>query len=85
MAEGVPNLSVQSLSPLELEMYQDRESRLFKRCLARGVGISTGSGFSTEELGWFRVSFTVEKDALHVGLQRLLECLQEIKADGWKS
>lgn len=53
--------------------------------MVSGVGISSGTAFSTEELGWFRVSFAVEKDALHVGLERLLKCLNEIKADGWET
>lgn len=66
-------------------MYQDRESKLSKRCIMGGVGISAGSGFFTEELGWFRITFTVEKEALLVGLKRLLKCLQEIKADGWEA
>lgn len=53
--------------------------KLFKRCFASGVVISLGSSFSTEELGWFRVSFAVEEQALHVGLQRLIQCLESIK------
>ncbi|KAI0198510.1 putative acc synthase [Astrocystis sublimbata] len=74
--EAVSNLS-DSRSPLsDLESYRQREMELFKRCLERGVGISTGSSFCTEELGWFRICFAVEKSALYVGLQRLLGCLE---------
>lgn len=66
-------------------MYQDREKKLSKRCIVGGVGISAGSSYFTEELGWFRITFTVEKEALLVGLKRMLKCLQEIKANGWAS
>lgn len=43
-----------------------------------------GSWYSAEEPGWFRVSFTVEKDELHVGLERLIETLRTVEAEGWK-
>lgn len=46
--------------------------------------MSPGSGFFAEEPGWFRVSFTVAKDAMLVPLESLVKCLQEIKADGWE-
>ncbi|KAI2463100.1 putative acc synthase [Annulohypoxylon bovei var. microspora] len=82
--ESVLDSSIIRLSPSDLEMCQDRETKLFKRCLECGVGISPGSSFSTEQLGWFRISFTVEKQTLQVGLQRLLKCLQGIAVEGWK-
>lgn len=58
--------------------------KLFKCFIASGVGVSPGSGFSTEDLGWFRVSFAVEEQYLRVGLQRLIQCLRDIEADGWE-
>ncbi|KAJ8130028.1 hypothetical protein O1611_g3606 [Lasiodiplodia mahajangana] len=71
-------------SPLSnLESYQHRETELFKGCFERGVIISTGSSFCTEELGWFRICFAVEKQALSTGLQRLLECLKVIETSNW--
>lgn len=66
-------------SSLDIDL--DREMELFKRCLASGVAISLGSSFSTEELGWFRISFAVEEQALYAGLQRLLQCLECIDAE----
>ncbi|TRX91993.1 hypothetical protein FHL15_007090 [Xylaria flabelliformis] len=66
------------------QLHRDRESDLLKRCLDNGVMISSGSSYSSEELGWFRISFTVEKQALHVGLQRLLKCLQAIETENEK-
>ncbi|KAI5920330.1 putative acc synthase [Camillea tinctor] len=79
------NCSLHKLSSFKTDIYRDREMKLFKRCLASGVGISLGSSFSTEELGWFRISFAVEEEALHIGLQRLIRCLECIEADGWES
>ncbi|KAK8017137.1 1-aminocyclopropane-1-carboxylate synthase [Apiospora marii] len=70
------SLSIGALSPSELTMYRDREAALAKRCMQHGVGISPGSGFSTEELGWFRIGFAVERQALQTGLQRLWGCLE---------
>ncbi|KAI0173471.1 putative acc synthase [Hypoxylon sp. FL1284] len=80
--DGAPDLSLRKLSASDLQVYQDRERKLHKRCFESGVGISPGSNYSSEQLGWFRISFTVEKQALDLGLQRLLGCLQEIEADG---
>ncbi|KAH7384625.1 putative acc synthase [Pyrenochaeta sp. MPI-SDFR-AT-0127] len=71
------------LVPSMVDTHRDREMKLFKRCLAAGVGIALGSGFSTEELGWFRISFAVEEQALIIGLQRLIKCLESIEANGW--
>jgi len=53
-----------------------------KHFLAGGVMISSGSSYSTEELGWFRITFTVEEEALRVGLQRLLKCLRAAQTEG---
>jgi hypothetical protein len=61
----------------------EAEVKLFKRLLGVGVVISQGSSFGTEELGWYRISFAVEEQALNVGLQRLGACLDSIKNDGW--
>ncbi|PHH75742.1 hypothetical protein CDD82_4308 [Ophiocordyceps australis] len=62
-------------------IHQDREMMFFKYCLASGIAISPGSSFSTEELGWFRLSFAVEEQALHIGLERLLQCLERFKIE----
>ncbi|KAI1407312.1 putative acc synthase [Hypoxylon sp. FL1857] len=72
-------------SPSDIQVHRNRESDLLKRCSNGGVIISSGSSYSTEELGWFRISFTVEKQALHVGLQRLLKCLQAIETENRKA
>jgi bifunctional pyridoxal-dependent enzyme with beta-cystathionase and maltose regulon repressor activities len=68
-------------TPTDLTL--DSEVKLFKRLLGAGVVISQGSSFGTEELGWYRISFAVEEDALNMGLKRLGMCLHSIKNDGW--
>lgn len=65
-----------------VDIYRDREMKLLRRFLAAGVAITLGSSFSTEELGWFRISFAVEEQALNAGLQRLIQCLEFIQAGG---
>ncbi len=76
-------LSTPRLTPSEVDTYRAYEAKLFKGCIEGGIGISPGTGFSTEELGWFRISFAVEKEALYTGLGRLKDCLQAIDAHGW--
>ena len=68
----------------DIQFYRDREMALWNRLLASGVGLGLGSWYSAEEPGWFRISFTVEKDSLQTGLERLLNTLREVEAEGWK-
>lgn len=77
-------LSARHLSSSDLALFREREMSLFNRCIVGGVGISLGSSFATEELGWFRISFNVEECALRVALERLLVCLKAIEIDGWE-
>ncbi|EPE28208.1 PLP-dependent transferase [Glarea lozoyensis ATCC 20868] len=74
-----PNEADQASSMLD--KYRDGELKLFNRFLEAGVGIARGSSFSTEELGWFRVSFAIEEQALNLGLQRMVACLVSIQAE----
>ncbi|KAI0023443.1 putative aminotransferase class I and II family protein [Xylariomycetidae sp. FL0641] len=66
------------------KLYRDREMTLWNRLLASGVGLGLGSWYSSEEPGWFRISFAVEREALQIGLERLLITLREVEAEGWK-
>jgi DNA-binding transcriptional MocR family regulator len=81
--DGVPDLSVLSLSPSDTALYQDREMSIVRRCMKNGVWIGHGSNFMTEELGWFRLTFTAVMPALEAGLDRILKTLQEIESSGW--
>jgi len=40
------------------------------RLLDGGVHLATSEAFEGEEYGWFRITFTVEKDILELALQR---------------
>lgn len=42
--------------------------------------IAPGNIYGPEEFGWFRVTFTVSKDALEEGLNRLWKSLLDVKA-----
>ncbi|KAI1803418.1 putative aminotransferase class I and II family protein [Daldinia bambusicola] len=66
------------------QFYRDREMTLWNRLLASGVGLGLGSWYSSEEPGWFRISFAVDKEALHIGLERLIKTLRQVEAEGWK-
>lgn len=85
IGEGeVANLSVHHLTPQDNEEYRRREGEIGARFFANGVGIAMGSNFCTEELGWFRLTFSVSREALEIGLQRMWKVLQATKQAGWK-
>jgi bifunctional pyridoxal-dependent enzyme with beta-cystathionase and maltose regulon repressor activities len=73
------SLSIHQLAAQEKEAYQRREMEIRDRLFSNGVGIGLGTNFSTEELGWFRLSFSVPRAALETGLQRLLKTLQQVE------
>ncbi len=62
-------------------VYKERESRIVAICFKNGVLVGHGSNFFTEEIGWFRVTFTAPKEALLLGLNRIWTSLQEAQAE----
>ncbi|KAK4543118.1 hypothetical protein LTR36_005895 [Oleoguttula mirabilis] len=54
-----------------------KEVQLSDAWLLKGVMIARGGKFLSEELGWFRITFTAEKPALREGLRRFVEVLDE--------
>jgi len=50
----------------------EAEAALKKSILEAGVEMSSGAGYHEEKPGWFRVLFTVEKDALEEALKRII-------------
>jgi hypothetical protein len=40
--------------------------------------VNKGTACLTEELGWFRIVFTVDQESLRVGLRRFLDGLREV-------
>lgn len=49
-------------------------------CGKNGVMVAPGSLYESEELGWFRVTFTVGEEALKEGLTRILKALEDLGA-----
>jgi len=58
-----------------------REARIVALCASNGVMIAYGTNFFTEELGWFRITFTTRREALLVGLERVWKSVQEAQAE----
>ncbi len=79
----VPTLSVHRLTPQTKEEYQGREVELGDRFSAAGVNIAMGASFCAEEIGWFRLTFSVSTEALETGLHRMIKVLNEVEA-GWE-
>ncbi|KAK4044056.1 putative aminotransferase [Parachaetomium inaequale] len=75
----VESLLLHRLTVPEKEEYQRREMEMGDRFFANGVGIALGTNFSTEELGWFRLTFSVSREALEIGLQRMLQTLRQVE------
>ncbi|KAK0099697.1 hypothetical protein ONS95_013410 [Cadophora gregata] len=53
------------------------EMGFVKRCEEKGLFVGYGSNFFSEKVGWFRLTFTVGKEALIQGLERLVGVLRE--------
>lgn len=56
----------------------EKEAQIISTCNKNGVFIGYGSNFFTEEVGWFRVTFTCSKEVLLEGLERIVKSLKEI-------
>ncbi|KAL2267249.1 hypothetical protein VTJ83DRAFT_4526 [Remersonia thermophila] len=83
-AEVAPGeLSLHGLSEEEKAKYRHRESELGRRLFENGVNIALGTWFATEELGWFRLGYTVSREALETGLERIRKTLREVEESGW--
>ncbi|KAK1704955.1 pyridoxal phosphate-dependent transferase [Colletotrichum lupini] len=59
---------------------KQREVQIADICMKHGVLVAPGHVYVAEEYGWFRLTFTVGKDALQEGLNRFLEALKEAEA-----
>ncbi|KAK0640776.1 pyridoxal phosphate-dependent transferase [Cercophora newfieldiana] len=64
--------------------FEEREEILDGALLQHGVSLSRGSIFFTEELGWFRLTFTLPKQELEQGLHRLVSALADIRDRAWE-
>jgi hypothetical protein len=57
--------------------YLQRELRIADICMTNGVMIAPGHVYVPEQYGWFRITFTVGKEALEEGLNRFLASMKE--------
>lgn len=48
----------------------EKEREMTKRILDAGVYLATSEAFFGEENGWFRITFSVEKEVLELGMKR---------------
>lgn len=63
---------------------KEREASAVEICMKHGVLIAPSHVYAPEEFGWFRITFTVGKEALREGLRRIKESLAEIETElGW--
>ncbi len=64
------------ISSPDVEVHKKREALIVATCLKNCVGVGYGTNFFTEELGWFRITFTAPKDILLTGLRRFVQSLE---------
>lgn len=74
----VADFSVLRVGSLEDAIYKEREQRIADMCNKNGVMIAPGQIYMAEEYGWFRVTFTVGREALQEGLNRLWVSIEEV-------
>ncbi|KAH8805247.1 pyridoxal phosphate-dependent transferase [Xylogone sp. PMI_703] len=55
------------------------EALLVKKCVERGLFVGYGTNFFSEEVGWFRLTFTAKTEILMEGLKRLVSVLEDMK------
>lgn len=67
---------LKSLSPGSGK-YEAYEAKIADICRENGVIIAPGHVYMAEEYGWFRLTFTLEKNALREGLKRLVLSLDK--------
>lgn len=65
----------------ESRTYKQRELRIGDTCIKNGVMIAPGHIYMPEEFGWFRVTFTLGKEALREVLSRFWRALKEAEEE----
>ena len=65
-------------SSTSADMYKAYELRVLEICSQNGVMIAPGHVYMSEEYGWFRITFTIDPDALQEGLARLHKSLIQL-------
>lgn len=80
---GSSDPSALSRSRPDSGIFGKRESVIDRICMKHKVSIAQGSIFETEEWGWFRLTFTLPREVLILGIERLMKALDEVKKTGW--
>lgn len=70
-----------SLASKDVAKHREREAQIADTCMKHGVFIAPGSVYMPEEYGWFRVTFTVPRNALEEGLLRFSAAVDEVEAE----
>ncbi|KAH6889398.1 pyridoxal phosphate-dependent transferase [Thelonectria olida] len=77
--------SVLKATSSDASIYEHHETRIANICIKNGVMIAPGHVYLAEEYGWFRLTFTVGKEALQEGLDRLWRSIQEVERENSRS
>ncbi|EAA65386.1 hypothetical protein AN0744.2 [Aspergillus nidulans FGSC A4] len=70
-----------SITSSDSDEHRRREQRICNICMEHGVLIAPGHVYMAEEPGWFRITFTVGREALEEGLKRLKKSLLRVRAE----
>jgi 1-aminocyclopropane-1-carboxylate synthase len=54
----------------------EEEEKLAWKMINGGVWVATGEAYSSEEPGWFRITFAVPEEELMFGMERLKAVLR---------
>ncbi|KAJ5339493.1 aminotransferase sirI [Penicillium brevicompactum] len=81
-----PELASQDSSALKIrppiaKIHKKRELQIIEACTKHGVLIAPGSVYIPEEYGWFRITFTLQQEALKEGLERLWKSLEDVESN----
>ncbi|KAI4251418.1 MAG: hypothetical protein LQ352_004859 [Teloschistes flavicans] len=60
---------------------KERDDWFYGKLMEKKVYVASGDAFFAEEHGWYRISFSVPKEVLDIGLRRLGEVLGEVRAE----
>ncbi|KAL8665224.1 MAG: hypothetical protein Q9202_002446 [Teloschistes flavicans] len=60
---------------------KERDDWFYGKLMEKKVYVASGDAFFAEEHGWYRISFSVPKEVLDIGLRRLGEVLGMVRAE----
>ncbi|KAL8718642.1 MAG: hypothetical protein Q9225_004239 [Loekoesia sp. 1 TL-2023] len=60
---------------------KERDDWFFEKLMRAKVFVASGNAFFAEEHGWYRVTFSMPKEVLEAGLERLERVLEEVRGE----